>query len=230
MAHLVQQSLRPLDKVLLIDCETTGTDPDQHSLCEVGAILFSVEHKAVIQQLSFLLSVSENPAESINGIAPALTHSTVAGRDAQMVLMGMAAEAAACVAHNADFDRPWLSEMLPEKPWICTCSGISWPGLRPRPSLRDLALHYQVPVWAAHRALTDCIYLAQVFERDSLLRAHLEEGLLPQRLVSACVSFDEKELAKAAGFYWVPEARQWRRKCNDVQIAALPFRVRVVDA
>lgn len=224
-----------LDNVLLIDCETTGVDPKKDKLCEIGAILFSLQHRAVIQQISFLLPVDENPAYEINGISPDLFDRRYDPDGSSLeeswnVLGNLLSTADACVAHNADFDRQWVPPWMLSKPWVCTCTGITWPGLRPRPSLRDLALHYGVPVWAAHRALTDCIYLAQVFERDPLLGAHLEEGLLPQKLVAACVSYDEKELAKAAGFYWVPEARQWRRKCNDVQIAALPFQVRVVDA
>lgn len=227
-----------LSNVLLIDCETAGTDPQKDKLCEIGAILFSVHHQAVIQQISFLLPVEANPAYAINKIPvqlcnPLFDRDQTMLEESRQMLTNMFLVADAFVAHNADFDRQFLEkefDCLPRRPWICTCNGISWPGLRPRPSLRDLALHYGVPVWAAHRALTDCTYLAQVFERDTFLGVHLEEGLLLQKLVAACVSFDEKELAKAAGFYWAPEARQWRRKCNDMQIAALPFQVRVVDA
>ena len=62
---------------------------------------------------------------------------------------------------------------------------IHWPAdrqLRAAPSVRDLALAYGVPVWAAHRALTDCTYLVQVLERcsdlEELLLAALEPRLL----------------------------------------------------
>jgi DNA polymerase-3 subunit epsilon len=217
-------------KLLLIDCETTGTDPEKDQLCEIGAILFSVQHRAVIQQLSFLFSVESNAAQNINGIDPGLTTSTQANRYALAVLADMATEADAFVAHNADFDSQWVCGFLPEKPWICTCRGISWAGLRPSPSLANLALAHGVPVWAAHRALTDCIYLAQILERDKELDSHLEEGLLPRRLVKACVSFADKNLAKDAGFRWIPELKQWHRTCNQQQIDSFPFPVRDVDA
>jgi len=219
--------------LLLIDCETTGTDPERDSLCEVGAILFSVEYKAVIRQLSFLLPVESNPAEKINGITPGLTswfgspHNNNAMKGA---LDFFAHYADAYVAHNADFDRQWVSYLLPDRPWICTCHGITWPNLRPSPSLANLALAHGVPVWAAHRALTDCIYLAQIFERDPMLEEHIEEGLLPQTLVRAHVNFAEKDLAKEAGFRWVPEQKQWQRKCNERQIAALPFQTSPANA
>jgi DNA polymerase-3 subunit epsilon len=142
-------------------------------------------------------------------------------------------DAGAIVAHNADFDRQWFElafsrwgaakEELDAKPWICTCHGISWGNVKQSPSLAALALAHGVPVWAAHRALTDCIYLAQIFERDELLLEHLAEGLPPQKLVRACVSFDQKDMARKAGFRWDPSRKQWTRKCNQKQIAALPF-------
>jgi DNA polymerase-3 subunit epsilon len=227
-----------LSKLLLIDCETTGVDCTSDALCEIGAILFSVSHKAVIQQLSFLLSVDSNSAESVNRISPELTQGNTSSRYAGAVLLDMIEEADALVAHNADFDRPWIDGLLQGwgkptteekgKPWICTCHGITWPDLRPGCSLASLSLAHGVPVWAAHRALTDCIYIAQIFERDELLEEHLEEGLLPRQLVAACVSFDQKDLAKEAGFRWVAERRQWQRTCNQKQIDSFPFSVKPV--
>lgn len=228
------------EKLLLIDCETTGVKPESDQLCEVGAILFSIEHRAVIQQLSFLLPVAENPAYSVNKIKPEITQAEISPSGyAPWLLIDMINAADAFVAHNADFDRPWVTDfagtldrasLVTTKPWICTCYGISWPGLKPGASLASLALSFGVPVWAAHRALTDCTYLAHIFERDENLEQHVQEGLLPQVLYQACVSFEEKELAKEAGFRWMPERRQWLRKCNKLQVSNLPFLVREVNA
>lgn len=214
--------------VLLLDCETTGLDPATDRLCEVGAILFSVEHRAVIQQVSFLLPIDDNPVQHINDISPELSV-LVDPRQARQLLVAMAAEADAFLAHNAEFDRQWIEPLFPpilrSLPWICTCEGIRWPGLRLNPSLVDLALAYGVPVWAAHRALTDCIYLAQVLERDPDLEAHLLQGLEPRRLVVAQVSYDDRQQAKDAGFRWDPTTKQWSRRCSQSEIDGLPFAV-----
>lgn len=215
--------------LLLLDTETTGLDPATDRLCEVGAILFSVEHRAVIQQVSFLLPIDDNPVQHINGISPELSR-LVDPDQAWRLFTDMAEDADAFVAHNAAFDRQWLEPrlILPRlrhKPWICTCEGIRWPGLRLNPSLTDLALAYGVPVWAAHRALTDCTYLAHVLARDPDLEAHLLQGLEPRRLVVAQVSYDQREQAKAAGFRWDPTTKQWRRRCSQSEIEELPFAV-----
>ena len=96
---------------------------------------------------------------------------------------------------------------------------IRWPAerqLRPSPSVRDLALAYGVPVWAAHRALTDCIYLAEVFARCDDLELLLEAALEPRELFRAQLSYEERHQAKQAGFRWndpVPGAWSQAPEC-----------------
>lgn len=219
--------------LLILDTETTGLSPTTDSLCEVAGVLFSVEHRAVIQQVSFLLPVDDNPVQHINGISPELA-SWRAPLHALPLFLEMASVSDAFLAHNAAFDRQWidprLTPALRSIPWICTCEGIRWPGLRANPSLLELALAYGVPVWAAHRALTDCTYLAQVLARDPDLEAHLLQGLEPRRLVVAHVSYGNREQAKAAGFRWDPAARQWSRRCSQSEIEGLGFPVQELAA
>ena len=98
--------------------------------------------------------------------------------------------------------------------------------LRARPSVRDLALAYGIPVWAAHRALTDCIYLAEVFQRCDDLEQRLVHGLEPRFLYKAQVSYDQRHLAREAGFRWndpVPGA--WSRRLSVREAKALAFAV-----
>lgn len=93
-------------------------------------------------------------------------------------------------------------------------------------TVRDLALAYGVPVWEAHRALTDCTYLVQVFQRCHDLEALLQAALEPRRLVRARVSYDDRQLAKDAGFRWNEQVpRAWSRRLSEREIAALPFPV-----
>ena len=136
------------------------------------------------------------------------------------------------VAHNACFDRRWFGcGQLPclDMPWVCSMEDLAWPkalGLKARPSLRDLALAFSIPVWAAHRALTDCIYIAQVFERCDDLEALLLEALEPRQLYQAQVSYAQRQLAKDAGFRWnEPIKGAWTRRLSQRQLQTLelPF-------
>ena len=142
----------------------------------------------------------------------------------------------AIVAHNAEFDKKWFGlKKLPqiEKPWICSMDDITWPAdrqLKTRPSVRDLALAYGVPVWNAHRALTDCIYLAEVFIRCSELEKLLIRALEPKVLLRAEISYEDRYLAKNAGFRWNDAIKgAWARKMSRRDKEKLDFPVHEVD-
>ncbi|MEB3321503.1 MAG: 3'-5' exonuclease, partial [Synechococcaceae cyanobacterium] len=95
---------------------------------------------------------------------------------------------------------------------------------------RDLALAYGIPVWAAHRALTDCTYLAQVFARCADLEELLAQALEPRRLYRACLAYAERHRAKQAGFRWNEPVRgAWTRRLSERQAAALSFPVEPVE-
>ncbi len=224
-------------RLLILDTETTGLTPERHQCIEVGAILFDVASRSVLSQLSFLLPCERNPAEMVNGIAAAVTRIDQPVETALRLFEDLVASADAVVAHNAAFDRQWFGiGGLPaiERPWICSMEDIRWPEerrLRTTPSVRDLALSYGVPVWAAHRALTDCIYLAQVFERCTDLEMLLQQALEPRLLYRAVLAYSERHLAKAAGFRWnQPLPGAWSRRLSAREAAGLGFEVIPVPA
>ena len=223
--------------LLILDTETTGLNPDQGQCIEVGAILFAVPERAVLSQVSFLLPCDHNPAQAINGIAAEVTRLHQPWQAGLDCFGAMVEHCDAVLAHNATFDRQWFTGggMLPPiaRPWICSMEDIHWPAerqLRPTPSVRDLALAYGVPVWAAHRALTDCIYLAQVLERCEPLEQLLLAALEPRQLFRAKLGYSERHQAKQAGFRWndpVPGA--WTRRLSLREARALPFAVQAVE-
>ena len=222
--------------LLIIDTETSGLDPQQDQCLELGCILFDVPSRSVLAQQSFLLPVDSNAAAPINRIPAAVTRRPQPWREALVWFEHLLDAADLLVAHNAAFDRQWFGlGVVPATatPWLCTMDDIRWPAerqLRLRPSVRDLALAYGVPVWAAHRALSDCIYIADVFARCEDLEHLLERGLEPRQLMRARVSFDERHLAKAAGFRWNdPIKGAWTRRLSAREVAELEFPVTPVE-
>ena len=215
-----------MNRLLIVDCETTGLDPATDRLIEVGAVLFDVGDRAVLSQVSTLLPVRENPVERINRIAARTAQGTPAAviEQAKELVRTLAVHADAYVAHNVAFDSKWLPE-LSDKRWICTMEDVKWPRARKgHPSVVSLALDYGVPVWAAHRALTDCTYLTQVMEREPALEMLLAAALEPRQHYVAEVPYDQRQLCKDAGFVWdrqVPKA--WSKKLSATEAAALPF-------
>ena len=222
--------------LLIIDTETTGLDPHLDHCLEVGVILFDVPSRQVLAQQSFLLPVEANAAEAINRIPAAATNLPQPWRPALSYLQSLLDAADVLVAHNAAFDRQWFGRgHLPatDKPWLCSMEDMRWPAerlLRSRPSVRDLALAYEIPVWAAHRALTDCIYLAEVFRRCDELEQLVLRGLEPRQLMRAQVSYDDRHLARDAGFRWnEPVKGAWARRLSEREARDLDFPVVPVD-
>ena len=222
--------------LLIVDTETTGLDPQLDHCLEVGVILFDVSSRQVLAQQSFLLPVESNAAEAINRIPASATNLPQPWRPALGYLQSLMDAADVLVAHNAAFDRQWFGRgHLPatDKRWLCSMEDMCWPSerqLRSRPSVRDLALAYEIPVWAAHRALTDCIYLAEVFRRCEDLEQLIERGLEPRQLMRAQVSYDDRHLARDAGFRWnEPVKGAWARRLSAREASNLDFPVVPVD-
>jgi len=224
-----------MKKILIIDTETTGLKPaDGATVVEIGAVLFDVELRDVVAQLSFLLPTEENAAQHVNRISPVLTRSGARVMAPMLkTFYAMAHEADYAVAHNVDFDSQWFGESgsLPalNLKWICTMDDVRWPRntKRGRSSVVSLALDYGVPVWSAHRALTDCVYLAEVMKREPNLKRLLIEGLEPKKVFVSMLPFEKKQQCKDAGFVWdqiVPKA--WAKKLRASEAEALKFPVK----
>ena len=224
------------ENILILDTETTGLDNEKDDCLELGSILFNVKSRSVLAQQSFLLPVDINNAEKINNIPAEITRLPQPLSEAIGYFESLVRVSDVIVAHNAEFDMKWFGvNKLPqiEKQWICSMDDISWPAdrqLKSRPSVRDLALAYGVPVWNAHRALTDCIYLSEVFKRCSELEKLLIRALEPKVLLRAEISYEERYLAKNAGFRWNDAIKgAWSRKMSRRDIENLEFTVNEVD-
>jgi len=225
-----------LENILILDTETTGLDNEHDQCLEVGSILFNVKSRSVLAQQSFLLPVENNKAERINNIPAEITRLPQPFVQAIKYFESLVQFSDVIVAHNAEFDMKWFGlNKLPqiEKKWICSMDDITWPSdrqLKTRPSVRDLALAYGVPVWNAHRALTDCIYLAEVFKRCDELESLLSRALEPKVLLRAEISYDKRHLAKNAGFRWNDAIKgAWSRKMSRREMEKLDFPVYEVD-
>lgn len=225
-----------MKNVLIVDTETTGVDHDTDQVIEVGAILYSVEHATMLQAFSSLIYAKENPAESINRIpAAALRASSETAEGVWTIVGALAQVADAYLAHNADFDRAFFPARMAERlPWICTKRDIQWPkATRPELSLVPLALEHDLGVSVAHRALADCDLIARLLTRCAELghdlEAMLRRGLRPKVTLMACVSYEDREKAKAAGFHWNAGRKQWLRRMVEEDAVELGFPVRIVE-
>ena len=225
--------------LLIIDTETTGIDPTQDTVIEIGAILYSVSCQTPLSHLSFLLYATQNAAEPINRIPPTALMALPQGlQDKSLsLLQELALAADYVVAHNAEFDSQWFDDQqLPilrgpgqqPLPWLCSMADMTWPKQTcPGESLIALALNHGIGVSSAHRALTDCQLLAELFNRlaPHELITLINQALRPKAWFKAQVSYENRHLAKNEGFRWDSERRIWVRKMPIEDANHLCFRV-----
>lgn len=169
-----------MENVLIIDTETTGLHPEKGAqLIEIGAILYNVKHREILQNFSTLLPCSENPVEHINNIKASWTMCRM-DKGLSSILNVMVDSSNAIVAHNAEFDKKFLrlcTSLTAEfwsNTWICTQKQFKWPANLYRHRLEDVCNAMGVPYVNAHRALSDCTFIAKCFSKVE----NLEERLI----------------------------------------------------
>ena len=225
-----------IESVLILDTETTGLDENKNEVIEIGCLLFHVPSKSVLSQLSFLLPVNVNEAQHINGIPVEVSNVSQPWKEGINFFLKMVASCDFIVAHNATFDKKWFGKgRLPDldKNWICSLEDINWSfkkNLKSRPSVSDLALAFNIPVWNLHRALADCYYISEVFKKVENLENTLLKATEPRYLYKAIVSYEDRSMAKNAGFRWnSPVQGAWTRKLSETEATELDFGVEILN-
>jgi DNA polymerase III subunit epsilon len=215
----------------LLDTETTGLDPLVHRCIEVAVTLYDLELALPIASYANLIGSASNEAESINRIPLAALLQATAAEGVWDDVRHMVARADVILAHRAEFDRGFVpKDIATSRPWACTKFHVDWPLGKPGDHLVHLALAHGVGVLHAHRAATDVDTLARLLTRVAemgfALPPMIEKALRPRVKVVAQVSYDDREMAKAAGFAWDGQARIWWKDMVAEDVAALPFPTR----
>lgn len=231
-------------RILGIDFESTGLDPQKDCITEVGLVLWESETKQPVRISGFLVKqVSPISAEitALTGITSEMcANFGLSSVQALMAIQSLADQADYIVAHNAPFDRGFYEAECARqgknpsaKPWIDTA--VDMPkeayALGKSRSLKYWACDHAF-TYPAHRAVNDVLAMLEIFGRydlDTIIkRAHT-----PNVQVRAVVSFDDRNLAKERSYYWRPEAKLWTRFLKedevDLEKSQAPFPVVVME-
>lgn len=160
-----------IENIVIIDTETTGLSPAKGSkIIEIAAVLFNLKHKVILQSYATLLPCETNPVEHINHISAEATKCDYSLIKLDDILMSIVDKAQVCVAHHKKFDMDFVGLLscgkhILNKRWICTKADFKWPVTLQRYRLEDICNAMRVPYINAHRALIDCLMLAQCFQR-----------------------------------------------------------------
>jgi len=207
-----------MDFGLIVDLETTGLDPLNDKIVEIGIVEFGVEGDEP-PRVTRCYGALDDPGveispevQRITGLEPRI----LAGQRIDWeAVRGFFAKASIAIAHNADFDRRFLerSGRLDglQVHWGCSMRHIDWR----KHNFNTLSLNYLAADHGfvnpfAHRAVFDCattFRLVAPYLPELIARSYEREYL-----VKATHSpFESKELLKQRGYRWDPEERCWMR-------------------
>jgi DNA polymerase-3 subunit epsilon len=217
-------------RILGLDLETTGLDPQTCEIIEVGAVLWDTNTRQPVQMLMGYVSGPEVSPEisELTGLTTQFLREYGQPRDIILSqLLDLIASADAICAHNAPFDRAFLEAAVTVPPinWIDTKLDIPYPPRKGAGSLTTIAAVHGFLNPFPHRAVFDVLTMLKVMDQYSLEEI-LTRAASPTFKVVSYAPFEQKDTVKQAGFYWDAGAREWSRNMKqcDYDPAIFPFR------
>ncbi|MBP1772214.1 MAG: polymerase subunit epsilon [Holophagaceae bacterium] len=117
---------------LVVDCETTGFDPKQHALVELGIIAFVFSRSGagspkVLGVLDAYTGLQDPGTAVIHPMAMKVNQLQLKDLRRRRLdhqrIHGVISRAELVIAHNAGFDRPFVTQEVPSLaalPWLCS--------------------------------------------------------------------------------------------------------------
>lgn len=221
---------RPLLKGVIVDTETTGLAFATDKVIELAVLLFEFD-PATGKVFRILASYDglEDPGRPIPPESTAvhgITDAMVAGqRLDDATVLGLLADVAIVIAHNAGFDRPFLEERLPAfqaLPWACSFAQIDWAAEGIGSAKLEYLAYASGFFFDAHRAELDCRATLEMLQSPlpvsgerPLLRLFKQLADKNWRVYAVGSPFDTKDLLKERAYRWDAPGKVWHRTLGE---------------
>jgi DNA polymerase-3 subunit epsilon len=160
-------------RAVVVDTETTGTDPAVDKVIELAVVAFEYCHATgTVGRVLGSYDGLEDPGLPIPPSSTAIhgiTDAMVAGKKIDDTAVAQLLDGVGIViAHNAGFDRKFLEPRLPvfaSLPWGCSWREIPWSEAGIESSKLEYLAYRSGFFYEGHRAEIDCLALLEVLRR-----------------------------------------------------------------
>lgn len=213
--------------ILFFDTETTGLDFINDRVIEVGAILYSTEHRRTFESTGYLVQ-SDVP---ISPLITQLTHIEQSAVDAFGYsssdgldkLLDLVDQADVIAGQNVvRFDKRMLESWckrqgkeMPKKLWLD--SRFDLPLGVETATLKYMACNHGFLPSTSHAALADCETVLRIMEHYDF-NVIKERAESPTLILKALVSYDTNALAKEKKFGWNPKHKLWWKVVKQIDL------------
>ena len=229
--------VEPIRTIAVLDCETTGVDPDEDSIIEMAVALIEVDADGTITKVVRKGSGTQDPGRpipprvtQITGITDADVEGKNFDREA---FVNVLRQAEIVLAHNSRFDRKFAERFLPDiedLAWACSLNDFDWIG-EGFDGAKLGHLINQIGLFApkAHSALADVEALVnllahQLPDGETVIGKVLQQAAKPTVLIEVIDAyFGKRGEMKRRGYRWNPARHAWwiepGRDLSDDEIA-----------
>lgn len=208
--------------ILGVDFETTGLDTTKDSATEAGAVLWDWEAKTPVLIYSKFVNASVPISQEITkltGITQEMV-TTYGEAESEIALnfQDLIEKADYICAHNAPFDKGVYTELCKrsnlkptDKLWLDTSVDVPYSEkLTGSRKLVHLAAEHGFVNPFAHRAVTDVLTMLMILAKYDINEV-IENAKAIKITVMANTNYEQRELAKNAGFRWDAPIKAWTK-------------------
>lgn len=216
-------------RVIFIDFEATGLDPEEATPIEIGMTEAYVDvNTGEVYQIRKTYSALNDPGTPLEPViteVTGLTDEDLVGQqfdldEMESFITGDGKHIPIMAAHNSDYDETLFNRLFPhlsDLPWICTVNDMHWPeGSEPLSRKQEVILLQAGYQYNAHRALEDCLALAWLCYLHADIFKHALALSMQNKYEVLAVQFpfDCKDWLKApeVNFRWNPATKIWSKK------------------